>query len=353
VDSNTSELSKLVSNAFLAQRISSINSITALCESTNSDINKLTITVGSDSRIGKNFLKASMGFGGSCFKKDILSLVYILSSRNLDLEAQYWANVIIMNEYQRLRVCNVILKCYEKFKAKILIDFLGIQNNEKKQAQAYAEEIKINNLKIDCENTEQTENEDKNKFFSCKRRNHDKNTFDSEYSEKAAEAAEEVKVNVFGLSFKGNTNDVRGANSVFLVNFLIKKSIKVNLFDPHVKQNDFENELKMYNEDLQVEILDEYLSFYTEENYNYETYAKALECSGINVFCNDHKEFKNIELNRNSIIDNDFYYSAQSENKFIFDLYDVFSLEKLKENSDFKIYKLGVCNETIDNNNDN
>lgn len=316
VDSNTSELSKLISNAFLGQRISSINSITALCESTNSDINKLTVTVGSDSRIGKNFLKASMGFGGSCLKKDILSLVYILSSRNLDLEAQYWANVIILNEYQRLRVCNEIFKCYEKLKAKI--DLINLKIND--------EELKINNFYLN----KKIEDIQKGKL-----------------NETNLTKLKDLKVNVFGLSFKGNTNDVRGSNSVFLVNFLIKNNIKVNLFDPNVKKIDFENELKMYNEDISDETIKEFLSFYTEEIY-YENYLYALNYDAINVFCNDHKEFKKINFDLKATNNNpkrdDYSKDSENEDRFIIDLYDVFSLEKLKA-TDFKIYKLGVVNQ--------
>lgn len=108
IDSNSSELIKLVSNAFLAQRISSINSISQLCELSDSNINNLSIAVGMDQRIGKNYLKATMGFGGSCFKKDILSLIFILNQRNLTIEANYWMQVLVMNEYQRLRIANLI-----------------------------------------------------------------------------------------------------------------------------------------------------------------------------------------------------------------------------------------------------
>lgn len=108
IDSNSSELIKLVSNAFLAQRVSSINSLSQLCEVSNGNINNLSIAVGMDERIGKNYLKASMGFGGSCLKKDVLSLIYILTQKNLNVEANYWMHVLIMNEYQRLRIANSI-----------------------------------------------------------------------------------------------------------------------------------------------------------------------------------------------------------------------------------------------------
>jgi len=99
----SSELSKLVSNAFLAQRISSINAISALCEKTDSDVANVAKAVGFDNRIGAKFLNASVGFGGSCFKKDILNLVYICQHYGLDSVADYWQSVIHINEYQKER----------------------------------------------------------------------------------------------------------------------------------------------------------------------------------------------------------------------------------------------------------
>ncbi len=99
----SSELSKLVANAFLAQRVSSINSITPLCEKTEADISEVARAVGMDSRIGNRFLNPSVGFGGSCFKKDILNLVYICRYYGLTEVADYWEGVVKINEYQRER----------------------------------------------------------------------------------------------------------------------------------------------------------------------------------------------------------------------------------------------------------
>jgi UDPglucose 6-dehydrogenase len=99
----SSELSKLVSNAFLAQRISSINSISALCEKTDASITEVSGAVGMDSRVGNKFLNAGIGFGGSCFKKDILNLVYICRSQGLDEVADYWEGVVKINDYQKER----------------------------------------------------------------------------------------------------------------------------------------------------------------------------------------------------------------------------------------------------------
>ena len=99
----SSELTKLVANAFLAQRVSSINSITALCEKTGANVAEVAYAIGKDSRIGSKFLKASVGFGGSCFKKDILNLVYIAKSYGLEEVANYWESVVLMNDYQENR----------------------------------------------------------------------------------------------------------------------------------------------------------------------------------------------------------------------------------------------------------
>lgn len=99
----SSELSKLVANAFLAQRISSINSISALCEETAANVSEVALAVGMDSRLGSKFLNASVGFGGSCFKKDILNLVYLCRTYNLHEVADYWEGVIKINNYQQER----------------------------------------------------------------------------------------------------------------------------------------------------------------------------------------------------------------------------------------------------------
>ena len=99
----SSELSKLVANAFLAQRISSINSISALCEATGADVDEVANAIGKDSRIGPKFLKASVGFGGSCFQKDILNLVYLCEHFGLPEVAKYWESVVAMNDWQKRR----------------------------------------------------------------------------------------------------------------------------------------------------------------------------------------------------------------------------------------------------------
>ncbi len=105
----SSELSKLASNAMLAQRISSINSLSALCEKTGADITELSKAIGMDKRIGPDFLNASVGFGGSCFKKDILNLVYLCRNYGLNEVADYWEQVILINNYQTNRFSNNII----------------------------------------------------------------------------------------------------------------------------------------------------------------------------------------------------------------------------------------------------
>ncbi|KAG0653062.1 UDP-glucose 6-dehydrogenase 2 [Hyphodiscus hymeniophilus] len=107
----SSELSKLVANSMLAQRISSINSISAICEKTGADIDEVAKSIGLDPRIGNKFLRAGLGFGGSCFKKDILSLVYLAESLGLDEVAEYWQQVVTINEFQRARFVRRVVKC--------------------------------------------------------------------------------------------------------------------------------------------------------------------------------------------------------------------------------------------------
>ncbi|NLX36031.1 MAG: UDP-glucose 6-dehydrogenase [Chloroflexi bacterium] len=104
------ELAKLAANAFLAQRISSINAISALCERTGADITEVAHAIGTDSRIGPRFLRASVGFGGSCFRKDILNLVYLCEHHGLPEVAAYWEQVVLMNEYQQRRFGSVMLE---------------------------------------------------------------------------------------------------------------------------------------------------------------------------------------------------------------------------------------------------
>ena len=121
----SSELSKLTANAFLAQRVSSINSLSELCEVTGANIQEVAKAIGMDSRIGPKFLQASVGFGGSCFQKDILNLVYIAKSLGLNEVADYWHQVIIMNNHQRDRFAKNIIKTLYSTVSGKTIAFLG------------------------------------------------------------------------------------------------------------------------------------------------------------------------------------------------------------------------------------
>lgn len=121
----SSELSKLTANAFLAQRVSSINSLSALCEATEANVEEVARAIGADSRIGSKFLKASVGFGGSCFQKDILNLVYICRSLGLVEVADYWNQVISMNDYQKKRFADKIIATLFNTVSGKKIAFLG------------------------------------------------------------------------------------------------------------------------------------------------------------------------------------------------------------------------------------
>ena len=118
----SSELSKLIANAFLAQRISSINSVSAICESTGANVKEVAKAVGTDSRIGEKFLNSGPGFGGSCFKKDILNLVYICKSLGLNEVALYWNGILKINDWQQDRIYKtVVSKLYGNISGKRIV----------------------------------------------------------------------------------------------------------------------------------------------------------------------------------------------------------------------------------------
>ena len=151
----SSELSKLTANAFLAQRISSINSLSELCEETGADIEEVSKAIGMDSRIGNSFLKTSVGFGGSCFQKDILNLVYISRSIGLDKVADYWEQILVINNHQRSRFSKKIINCIREnnLKSRVLIlgwAFKKNTNDTRESASIYVADNLINNhTKID------------------------------------------------------------------------------------------------------------------------------------------------------------------------------------------------------------
>jgi UDPglucose 6-dehydrogenase len=138
----SSELSKLVANAFLAQRISSINAISAVCEATGADVDEVAHVIGRDSRIGPKFLQASVGFGGSCFQKDILNLVYLCGHFGLAEVAAYWEAVVQMNDYQKKRFTTRIVRALFNTVAEKKIAVLGFafkkNTNDTRESPAIA-----------------------------------------------------------------------------------------------------------------------------------------------------------------------------------------------------------------------
>ncbi len=138
----SSELSKLVANAFLAQRISSINSISALCEATGADVDEVARAVGRDSRVGPKFLKASVGFGGSCFQKDILNLVYLCEHFGLAEVGAFWESVVKMNDWQKRRFSTKIISALYNTAADKQVAILGFafkkDTNDTRESAAIA-----------------------------------------------------------------------------------------------------------------------------------------------------------------------------------------------------------------------
>lgn len=152
----SSELSKLTANAFLAQRVSSINSLSELCEATGANVQEVAKAIGMDSRIGPKFLQVSVGFGGSCFQKDILNLVYIAKSLGLNEVADYWHQVILMNNHQRSRFAKNIIKTLYSTVSGKNIAFLGWAfkkdtNDTRESAAIYVADLLIDeqaNIKV-------------------------------------------------------------------------------------------------------------------------------------------------------------------------------------------------------------
>jgi len=151
----SSELSKLTANAFLAQRVSSINALSELCEKTGADVSEVAKAIGMDSRIGSKFLKASVGFGGSCFQKDILNLVYIAKAYGLHQVADYWEQVIIMNDHQKKRFADKIVSTLYNTVSGKKIAFLGWAfkkdtNDTRESAAIYVADDLINEQASIC-----------------------------------------------------------------------------------------------------------------------------------------------------------------------------------------------------------
>ncbi|MGH0134253.1 UNVERIFIED_CONTAM: hypothetical protein FKN15_063184 [Acipenser sinensis] len=191
----SSELSKLAANAFLAQRISSINSISALCEVTGADVEEVAHAIGTDKRIGSNFLKASVGFGGSCFQKDVLNLVYLCEALNLPEVARYWQQVIEINDYQRRRFSSRIIGC------------LFNTVTDKKIAEQV---IEINDYQ--------------------------RRRFSSRIIGCLFNTVTDKKIALLGFAFKKNTGDTRESSSIYISKYLMDEGACLHIYDPKVKK---------------------------------------------------------------------------------------------------------------------
>lgn len=183
----SSELAKLAANALLAQRISSVNAMSAMCEAVGADIDEVSYAVGLDKRIGSKMLKASVGFGGSCFRKDILSLAYIAESLNLFEVAAYWRSVVDINEYQKDRFTRRIVRCLYNSLSNKTIAILGfaykkdtgdtresaaisVVNNllaEGANVKIYDPQVKESQIRYDIESSNPTPSQIKNRLMVC------------------------------------------------------------------------------------------------------------------------------------------------------------------------------------------
>uniref|UniRef100_A0A7M4EG29 UDP-glucose 6-dehydrogenase n=1 Tax=Crocodylus porosus TaxID=8502 RepID=A0A7M4EG29_CROPO len=179
----SSELSKLAANAFLAQRISSINSISALCEATGADVEEVARAIGMDQRIGNKFLKASVGFGGSCFQKDVLNLVYLCEALNLPEVARYWQQFI--PEVNQTPLFTLLQIC----------DFL-------------VEVIDMNDYQ---------------------RRRFASHIIDSLFN-----TVTDKKIAILGFAFKKDTGDTRESSSIYISKYLMDEGAKLHIYDPKV-----------------------------------------------------------------------------------------------------------------------
>lgn len=246
----SSELSKLVANAFLAQRISSINSISALCEVSGADVDEVARAVGTDVRIGPNFLKASVGFGGSCFQKDILNLVYLCESFGLTEVAHYWQGVIDLNDYQKERFAKTMVKA----------------------------------------------------MF---------NTISGK------------KISVLGFAFKKDTGDTRETASAYVCKYLLEEQSNIFVFDPKVKQEDLEYELKYCGADMEKAS-----KFLKREHDVY----KACENSHALAILTEWDMFKTLDYEK--------IYDSMMKPAFVFDGRNILDHAKLRDIG-FEVFAIG------------
>ena len=235
----SSELSKLTANAFLAQRISSINSLSELCEKTGADIEEVSKAIGMDSRIGSSFLKTSVGFGGSCFQKDILNLVYIARSEGLEKVADYWEQVLIINEHQRDRFSKKIIDLIRKEKL-------------------------------------------------------------------------EPKILLLGWAFKKDTNDSRESAAIYVANNLLNNNIKIDIYDPKVKQSLVDFDLSNLNPNYDKS----FVNFIEEPFLNISKY-------NIISIMTEWDKFKNYDWKK--------IYKETKKPAYIFDGRNILVIEKIKK----------------------
>ena len=188
----SSELSKLIANAFLAQRISSINSVAAICEASGADVREVSKAIGSDKRIGSDFLNSGPGFGGSCFKKDILNLTYLCKHFGLEEVAEYWEQVVLINNWGQKRIYEIIVqKLFGNISGKKLAvlgySFKANTNDTREspsrsiiqyllseEAEVFIHDPKVSESQIDNELNEyllenKIKNESQRKMWSCTR----------------------------------------------------------------------------------------------------------------------------------------------------------------------------------------
>jgi UDPglucose 6-dehydrogenase len=197
----SSELSKLVANAFLAQRISSINSISALCEATEADVDEVARAVGTDYRIGKYFLKASVGFGGSCFQKDLLNLVYLCQSFGLSEVAEYWNQVCTNGG----RGIFLVFLCLRRLSLLVVLGCLPVCPCSRSLCRQV---IKLN----DYQKTRFAQN-----IVRC--------MFNTVSGKSIA---------LFGFAFKKDTGDVRETAAAYVSKMLLDERANIKIYDPKV-----------------------------------------------------------------------------------------------------------------------
>ncbi|GAB1289684.1 UDP-glucose 6-dehydrogenase [Apodemus speciosus] len=207
----SSELSKLAANAFLAQRISSINSISALCEATGADVEEVATAIGMDQRIGNKFLKASVGFGGSCFQKDVLNLVYLCEALSLPEVARYWQQLLdAASEAQTLSPLDV---CGEVCPVPVVSRF--VQKQLPLCSWPFSSPSEL------CERVIDMNDYQRRRFAS--------RIIDSLFN-----TVTDKKIAILGFAFKKDTGDTRESSSIYISKYLMDEGAHLHIYDPKV-----------------------------------------------------------------------------------------------------------------------